>query len=107
MAAIPVYSSQLIAETGFTGTATLEIPAGVVCVVRDIDAVAGVGIGASVWAYDNAGVKFAANTFSTVTVTFALWSWRGRQVLEGPDFLHLSTDAALDIRASGYLLNAP
>jgi len=107
VAALPIYSSFLVGATEYLGTQTLEIPSGAVCVVRDIDAVCGTGIGASIWAYDNAGIKFWGVTFAVSDLVFTTASWRGRQVLPGPDFLHITTDSALDFRCSGYLLSGP
>lgn len=105
MAALPLYSAVLIASHAFTGEASLEVPDGLVLVVRDIDAVVGVQAGTSVWAYDNDGVQFWGVNFGVTTLPFNTLSWRGRQVIPGPSFLHISTSAAADIRASGYLLS--
>lgn len=105
MTSIPLYSSVLIAETGFTGEATLEIPAGLTVVVRDIDAVVGIQAGTSVWAYDTDGAQFWGINFGVTSLPFNTLSWRGRQVIPGPGFLHISTSASADIRASGYILS--
>ena len=105
MTAVPIYSSLLLAKHDFTGEASLEIPTGVVCVVRDIDAVVGISSGGTLWAYDNAGVQFWGYTFGTVLAGKQTASWRGRQVLVGPDYLHVSTDFSGDFRVSGYLFN--
>lgn len=104
MAAIPVYSVLLVSEAGFTGTVSLAIPEGFTCIVRDIDVVAGISVGGLVYAYANDGAKFAANNFGTVTVDYTLWSWRGRQIIDAGDLLHITTDFECDVRASGYLL---
>lgn len=105
MAALPLYSRVLVSAGGLTGTATLDVPAGFTVVVRDIDVVVGISVGLLVYGYAGDGVKFAANAFGTVTEDFTLWSWRGRQVIPGPDTFNLTTTAACDVRASGYLLS--
>ena len=105
MTALPLYSRVLISSAGITGTATLDVPAGFTVVVRDIDVVAGISVGGLVYAYAGDGAKFAANQFGTVDLDFTLWSWRGRQVIPGPDTFNITTDFACDVRASGYLLS--
>jgi len=105
MTSVPLYSRVLIANHAFTGEASFEIPAGFTVVVRDIDAVTGIGAGCAVWAYDNDGVQFWGVNFGVTTYNFNTRSWRGRQVIPGPSFFHISTDASCDIRASGYLLS--
>lgn len=105
MTSIPLYSTVLISESGFTGEATLEVPAGFTVVVRDIDAVAGISVGLAVFAYGTDGAKFWGVNFGTVTDDFDTLSWRGRQVIPGPGTFNISTTAACDIRASGYLLS--
>jgi len=106
MAVVPIYSSVLLAEHDFTGESALEIPAGVVCVVRDIDSVAGISLGGTVWAYDTAGVQFWGYTFSSISGGKTTASWRGRQVIPGPGYFYISSDFSADFRASGYLLNS-
>jgi len=101
----PVYSSVLIASSAFTGEVAFEIPSGVTCIVRDMDAVQkGPGLGATVWAYDTTGVQFWASTLPSFVDLLYWVSWRGRQVIPGPGFFYMSTTADMDIRASGYLL---
>lgn len=84
----------------------MELGAGDVMVVRDIDAVAGASAGGLVWAYDTEGVQFWAYSFGTILSGKETASWRGRQVIVGPGFFYISTDFACDVRASGYLLSA-
>jgi hypothetical protein len=103
---IPLYSSLLIANAAFTGEATFEVPSNITLVVRDIDAVVGIQVGTSVWAYDTAGVMFWGVNFGVTSLPFNTLSWRGRQVIPGPGFFNISTSASADIRASGYLLSA-
>jgi len=105
VAAIPVYSRMLLGEHDFTGEASLEIPAGYTVVVRDIDAVAGISLGGTVWAYDTDGVQFWGVTFSSISGGKDTLSWRGRQVIPGPGFFYISSDFSADFRASGYLLS--
>jgi hypothetical protein len=100
-----IYSRVLLAEAGFIGEAALEIPDGFVCVVRDIDLVYGIAVGLTAWAYDTSGIKFWGVVVSG-DHTFTTVSWRGRQVIPGPGFVYLSTNAACDFRMSGYLLTA-
>lgn len=105
MTALPLYSRVLISSAGITGTGTFAVPAGFTVVVRDIDVVAGISVGGLVIAYAGDGAKFAANQFGTVSLDYTLWSWRGRQVIPGPDVFSITTDFACDIRSSGYLLS--
>lgn len=107
MPAIPIYSSELVAINDDTGEFSLEIPAGVVCVARDIDATVGIQDGTEVWAYDGAGVVFWGVKFGLTTADFNTLSWRGRQVIAGPSFVYISSSANCWARMSGYLLNAP
>jgi hypothetical protein len=103
--ATPLYSKLLIANKDFTGEAAFEVPPNLTVVVRDIDAVLkGPAAGGTVWAYDTAGVQFYAQEFPVFTAELYWVSWRGRQVVPGPGFVYLSTDAEMDIRMSGYLL---
>jgi hypothetical protein len=103
-----VYSTLLIANKDFTGEAAFEVPDGVRCVVRDIDCVVGVLEGGqSVWAYDTDGVQFWGFTYGISGNPFSSAQWRGRQVIDGPGFFYISTDASADIRSSGYLLSLP
>lgn len=103
--AVPLYSAFLMGETGFTGEASLAIPAGLTLVVRDIDAVIGISLGGTIWAYDTNGIQFWGYTFSTLAAGKQTASWRGRQVIPGPGFFYISTDYAADFRASGYVLS--
>lgn len=105
MSVIPLYSRVLIAETAFTGEASLEVPAGYTVVVRDIDAVAGISLGGTVWAYDTDGVQFWGFTFTSISGGKVTGSWRGRQVIPGPGYVYISSDFSADFRASGYLLS--
>lgn len=105
MTSIPLYSRVLLSESGFTGEASLEVPSGYTVVVRDIDVVAGISVGIAAWAYGTDGAKFWGVNFGTVTSDFTTQSWRGRQVVPGPGYFYISTSAACDIRASGYLLS--
>lgn len=107
MAAIPIYSSVLIANAGFTGEASFEIPVDTVLIVRDIDCVAGISAGGLVWAYDTEGVQLWANLFGVIGAGKQWAGWRGRQVIPSPGFFYISTDFECDIRASGYILSAP
>lgn len=105
MASLPIYSHRLLAEAGFIGEAGFLVPAGSVLVVRDIDVWCPVGIGASVQAGIGGSAVFWGYTFGVVTVQ-AHQAWRGRLALVAGEQLVISTDAALDFVASGYLLTA-
>lgn len=105
MPARSLYSRLLVSAGGLVGTVTLEVPDGYTVVVRDLDVVAGISVSGLVYAYAGDGVKFAAYNFGTITTDFVLWSWRGRQVIPGPDTFNVTTDFACDVRASGYLLS--
>ena len=107
MPSIPVYSYVLLANTGFMGTATLDVPAGSVVVVRDIDAVVGITAGGTIWAYDTNGVQFWGYTFGATLFGKFTASWRGRQVIPGPGTFSITTDYSADFRASGYILSQP
>jgi len=103
--AVPLYSSLLLSETGFEGEAAFEVPEGITCVVRDIDAVAGISVGGLVWAYDTSGAQFWAYEFGT-DISVKQWQgWRGRQIIPGPGYFYVSSDFVCDFRASGYLLS--
>jgi hypothetical protein len=105
---LPIYSSVLIASKDLLGEVALEVPDGLVCVVRDMDAVQkGPGIGATVWSYDTDGVQFWAETLPSFIDLLYWTSWRGRQVIPGPGFFYMSTTVEMDVRASGYLLTRP
>lgn len=106
MARIPVYSTLLHSLSGFVGEAAFLVPAGQIVVVRDIDVVVGISAGVLVWAYDTSGAQFWAKDFGVTTAGKTWDGWRGRQVIPGPGFFYISTDAACDVRASGYLLPA-
>jgi len=106
MSAVPIYSTRFLAEAGFTGSAAFLVPAGYVAVVRDIDSVVYTGAGATIQAGIGGSAVFWAVTEGVVAVT-ATNSWRGRVVLNAGEQLVVSTDAAVDFVASGYLLTSP
>lgn len=101
-----VYSTRLLAEAGFTGSAAFEVPSGQVLVVRDIDAVVYTGAGYTIQAGIGGITNFWAVTTGVVAVTQSI-QWRGRQVLNPGEQLVIATDAAADFVASGYLLSLP
>jgi len=105
VAALPLYSKLLHAVTGFTGTSTFSVPAGFTVVVRDIDVVVGIAAGITVVAYDGAGNTFWGVDTGVTTSTKTTFSWRGRQVIPGPDYFSITCDGACDFRSSGYLLS--
>jgi hypothetical protein len=103
---IPVYSTLFINSPGLVGDAAFLVPDGYIAVVRDIDAVAFIGAGATLEAGIGGGTVFWAYTWSVVAVVD--WrSWRGRVVLSAGQQLVIHTDAAVDVYAGGYLLTAP
>jgi hypothetical protein len=106
VAAVPIYSTRFIAESGFTGSAAFLVPAGYVAVVRDIDCVVYTSAGATIQAGIGGVTNFWAVTIGVIAVTY--WtSWRGRTVLNPGEQLVIGTDAAADFTASGYLLSLP
>ena len=103
--ALQLYSKLFLTENDFTGEAAFEVPSNYTAVVRDIDAtVKGPSAGAFIWAYDTDGVQFWAWASGVVTDPAVANGWRGRQVIPGPGYLYISTDADVSFRASGYLL---
>lgn len=102
-----VYSDRFLEELGLNGTATYTVPAGLVAIVRDIDAYAAGPLSS------NAHLRFTGYLGETLWFFVvsaqqqASGQWRGRQVFRSGEGFGIVTDSAFDVRVSGYLLTAP
>lgn len=101
-----VYSERFIAVAGLDGATSYTVPAGVVCVLRCIDAYANVTAAArELHVIGSAGQ----------TIWWAAWDtldqsakqWQGRQVLHSGEALTITSSDLIDVSASGYLLQLP
>jgi len=109
----PVYSTALFRAAGFTGDATVSVPAGQIFIVRDIDVYADV---------PNLGrvVFYAIELPTNATFAWFNWSsleqnlkmWRGRQVISpqggaGALLVRNIGGSPCDVSISGYVLTQP
>lgn len=100
-----VYSKRLIQAQALNGSASFTVPAGYTCVVRDLDAfVASGGSGAGLFLIGAGGQTMAA--YNSIGSAFAVFAWRGRQVLEAGETVTVTTTGPCDVTVSGYLLEA-
>lgn len=104
----PVYSTQLIGAAGLGNTNIgYTVPAGYVCVLRDVDAfchptgsasafvIAG-NLSAVIWYWENASGFVGSG------------QWRGRQVFRPGQIITFEAQiGTYDFSASGYLLSLP
>lgn len=104
---LPVYSQLFHAVHSFIGVSNFEIPAGQRAIVRDIDLVVGISAGITLIAADGSRNQFWGLTTDVVGAGKRTYSWRGRQVIDGPGFFTIDVDAECDFRSSGYLLSLP
>ena len=102
-----VYSTELVALAGTTGTVDYVPPAGYITVVRCMDLFCGSQpVQPIARVLGHAGQVFFYCGGSTLTSTW--FPWRGRQVLEAGEGLSVVIDDGnFDITISGYLLEAP
>jgi hypothetical protein len=109
--ALPVYSVRFLSRRNLTGGATYLVPAGMVAVVRDIDAFDGSLTGDNVLQVSGASGSTFAFWRSPVAIGAAnagnAYAWRGRQILNAGEELQLNADSGLDVAVSGYLLTIP
>jgi hypothetical protein len=105
VAQLPVYSTQLLRASSSTGLIHLDVPAGYVCVVRDIDAVAAPTSGNTLQAFVD-GTAFWIVELG-VEASFTWQSWRGRQVTLPAGLVQFSSSDVVDVVVSGYLLTLP
>lgn len=102
-----VYSDRFYVKQGLSGTETLDVPAGVLWVVRDV------------WVFAGAEVIFtkqwhligdAGQTFDwagfTVVNPEPLHFWQGRQVIL-ESLTVMADPGPLDVSISGYVLTLP
>jgi len=103
--AVPVYSTRLAAQAGYTGLLDVFCPTGFVMVVRDMDVV-----------YDSgsAGEMSWLGTAGQIIHFFSApggaeqFQWTGRQVfIAGEKFQMQVNSGSWDFTVSGYLLTAP
>lgn len=99
-----VYSDRFIEELGLNGTVTYTVPSGFTVVVRDIDCYASAG------AINNSHLRFTGYLGETLWFFVvsaqqqASGMWRGRQTFRQGEGFGIVTDAAFDVRVSGYVL---
>ena len=102
----PVYSSRFAGIQGLDGVAGFTVPPGVVWVLRDLDAYYN--------GFTVASIHLLGSTMQTIWYNgfggggnpqYA--SWRGRQVLNPGEGFQLTTDQAIDVTVSGYVLTLP
>lgn len=104
--AVPLYSYQFLAALGLNGSLPYTVPGDVRAVLRDLDAYYNGLVEASIHLEGSLGQTIWYNGFSAGgNPQYA--SWRGRQVLDPGDTLTVTTDQAIDVTISGYLLSLP
>lgn len=103
----PVYSTRFIHSHGLTGTVQYMVPAGVVAVVRDVDAYIGTPAGLNNLYLHGALGQTIWWTSATIGES-QYSSWRGRQVYQEGEIVEVEADVGLldayDVTVSGYLL---
>jgi hypothetical protein len=101
----PVYSRLLAIQRSFTGTATLDVAADVVVVIRDVD----VYISADLTGAINYRLLGSAGQTIDWAVcdidTTIVHQWRGRQVMPPGSSWSFVTDGPCDVTISGYVLS--
>lgn len=103
---IPVYSKRFVQLHGLNGTHVYTCTAGVVTVLRDVDAYyGGTGVLQNVLVIGANGQ--AIWEFNPAVLEPSYGSWRGRQVFYAGETITFSTGDATDITASGYELLLP
>jgi len=100
-----VYSTSFFAgqnETAFD----LVVPAGVVWIIRDIDAFFGGGVsGAAANWLNPTGGTFAY--FPFVGLESSAFEWRGRQCFQPGEHFAFVSGEGVDVMVSGYVLTLP
>ena len=100
-----VYSVRFYEGRNVTG-GTFTVPAGVIWIVRDVDAFFGGGLaGGALDVVGTLGQTFAWFPFTGLTA--AAFQWRGRQVFNPGDVWGFTSGQGIDLTLSGYSLIAP
>jgi hypothetical protein len=106
---VPVYSTNFIAELGLVGAISLTVPSTEVYVIRDIDVYADGAISVPftyVFAHGANGQAFFYYQWEPGTQAWE--QWRGRQVMSpGTTWDVTSSNGAVDVTVSGYILTLP
>jgi hypothetical protein len=101
-----VYSTRFIDNAALSLLDVYTVPAAFVAVVRDIDVVIGVNIGAFEFTFIGTGGA-RLWTFNGPSSAGEAAQWRGRQVFQGGESFALeATGATFSYSACGYLLSA-
>lgn len=98
------YSTRFADLAGLNGAFTYNVPEAFRLVLRDVDVYGNAGLSAIHFRILNP----AGGTiwlFQVDTDTNASGQWRGRQVYNAGEAVTFTTDGAMDVTASGYLLN--
>ena len=101
--ATSVYSTRLLAFAADGTPPAFTVPAGYICVVRDIDVSWGGGSMVNFAASVNAVAKFWQGQFNALSEP-QVAQWRGRQVVYPGEDLVFAADGPVDGMISGYLL---
>lgn len=102
----PVYSTRFLEVRGLTTTLPYVVPAGVVAVVRDVDAFRTGILGATVIFHGAVGQAIWGKDYPPGS-TDAYSSWRGRQVFLPGETFDVQASNPVDVTVSGYLLSLP
>lgn len=101
-----LYSTRFAALVNQTSDVALEVPAGYVWIIRDLDVVEVTFAGDHVFAFRGSAGQDIWLVQSGTTVASSVFQWRGRQVLEPGDELVLHVESGeWDVTVSGYVLS--
>jgi hypothetical protein len=108
MATPPVYSLRIYSGTPSPSGSTVVVPAGLLYVIRDIDAVLESGSGTCV-IYAQMGASAVFWYATSDPATQPRWqSWRGRQVAyTGENITFVGASGTWGLNVSGYQLTPP
>lgn len=101
-----VYSKQLLAQSGVTALVTVQVPAGKIWILRDVDVYVNAGLAGSRFTLEGSASQ-AIYTHVTSPNTTESAQWRGRQVLGPLQTFAVKADDPTDVTVSGYELTAP
>ena len=103
-----VYSVKFLAYKGLFGELVYTVPVGKVAILRDVDVYGGGVITFSQLFLEDSDTGGAITQWVSSEGNAFAGIWRGRQVFAaGEGFKFRSPLTEWDVRASGYLLNAP